>query len=474
MQSDLHTSSIGAERLPLPVKADGGVATGFGDAAFSPPVLKLGETTTALFDGRTLTQVHVPGALVLHQDTPQQSVGAFRFAIRSGVRDEDALHSGFHHAVEHLLVRAFREGMLREGITRGGGAVPIKIKASTGFDSIDISCSSGIEILPRLLQIFCEPFARPDTGITPELIRPELNRIQVEALESRASPGARLAADLSRRIYPDSYFSKCGLGDLAARGTVDEQALKHFFASQIMGSRLALSIVGAPLEFAHSCAAVLSHEVGSEKLEEPPRPSINERGPELFFRRRPGGLLSLAAGFPCFGSTDPRGADLTALSAIFCATLQARLLDREGLIYREVRAIHHEDELTGMVGFRLNTAPRHFEQVMKIVREELELHRAGVPHLELFQAKVGLLQAEATYAAELASAVCAQSLNYAVGNSPFSDFTQMLRRLEEVTPASVKAVAQTFFRPETMQLVVYGSKQPPFDGPVVVGGPVTG
>jgi predicted Zn-dependent peptidase len=373
--------------------------------------------------------------------------------ITCGSAHEPSQLSGATHLIEHLELRRCgsrdRKSLARL-VDRLGGEVDawtshelMGVTVQTTLDALD----EGIGLL--LDAVLAPTFDPADVELERRVVLAELEMLNDDPVE-------RVEEALLHAAWGDHPLARPVIGNAKNLASFDPETLRRHHETLVRPGRLLAAVVGDvnPLEIADKL-----DRLSLDRHPEPPRlPSLTWRGDRRTLNREGIDQVHARIAFPAVAAGDPTAVDLTVLNRSLgvgaSSQLFQRLREEEGLTY-DIWSAPFLRRLGGILEIGWTCAPEVFDDVRRLVSEELAEFVADVDADQVEVAKEGLLRA-LTVDCEIPAARCAMDVAEVLDRGRRFDPEQAIHEMEAVSVDRVRRLAQDLLRPDRMAAAVCG------------------
>jgi predicted Zn-dependent peptidase len=403
-----------------------------------------------------LCREELPGGIrVLTEHLPQVESVSLGVWIASGVEHEPPGLEGVTHLLEHMLFKGTERrsaGEIARAIDGVGGQL-------NGFTDREYICLYARVLkahVPLAADVLFDMLLH--SCFDPEELKRE-KEVVVQEIEHCEDSPEELVHDLFvQRVWVDHPLGRSLLGREESVRVITREALLHHFHSQYSPDRILVTaagnvdsgwLMGAVRESFASLSGRATEGDGGE-------PDFH---PGEHFLSRPTEQVHFCLGTPGYSySNDDRYA-LAALDAVLGGSPSSRLFqeirEKRGLVYH-IGSYAQAFRRGGLFAISASTAPRHFPQVLQLVRGEVALLRErGLTEPELARAKEQMKGAlalawESTSFRMQHLATCEMYWGRVL------PFREIADKISAVTLEQVRRVAGALFGEESLSLVAIG------------------
>jgi len=391
-------------------------------------------------------------SLVTETMTEARSV-CIGFWVGTGSRDEDAVHAGASHVLEHLLFKGTDDrsaASIAEAVDEVGG----DFNAFTTKEYTSFYIRLLAEHLTLGLDILSDIMWRP--ALRKEDLDAERQVILDEILMHADEPADEAAEQSSAALFPDHPLGREVLGTVTSVSDMTADGIRDFFAEHYRPGNMVAAVAG---DFDHEmvAAGLEARCGGSGGGSTPIRSSPDDRVDALRVTRRATEQVHVVLAARSVDRRDPSRYALAVLNHVLGGGLSSRLFqeirERRGLAYSvwSERVAYHD---AGFLSVGLGTAPEHLNEVLEIVTAQLTLlGQDGITERELAIAK-GNLRAETLLACEDSGARMSRIGAGLLLHGEVLPVDEVLARVEALTVDDVHAAARRVVAaPRTLSVV---------------------
>jgi predicted Zn-dependent peptidase len=374
-----------------------------------------------------------------------------------GGRFEPAGLNGVSHFIEHMLFKGTRRRSARQ-IAEAVEGVGGTLDAFTDADHTCFYARVGHERFEEVLEVLCDMFLRSE--FAPEEIEKERDVIMEEVAMYLDQPNLYVQELLNETLWPDHPLGRCLTGtEKTVRGLTREQMVSFKKQNYVAGNCL-VTVAGRVRH--RDVVRAVTRLTRSFPLGTPPRylpVSDIQSGTRTRLLKRNIEQTQLELGFRVCSRHDERRFAMRLLNSMLGDNTMSRLFqtlrEDHGLVYSVHSTLSlYEDvgALTISAGLEHDTLPKVLRLIMGEARRFAE---AAPSSAELRRARDYVLGQQ-----ELGLESTETQMNWlgehllGFGNLP--DPTHARRRLAQVTPAQIRAVAAECFRPDRLSLALIG------------------
>jgi predicted Zn-dependent peptidase len=394
----------------------------------------------------------LPPALLVHP-TRGRRTAICGVWITYGSAHEPASLAGATHLVEHLTLRRcgnHDRRTLAEIVDRLGGGVD----AWTGFELMGVSVATTVDALAEGIALLTDAVLEPsfdpaDVELERRVVRAELELIADD-------PNERVEEGLLRAAWGEHSLARPVIGSAETLDRLSCDTLRRHHESMIQPGRVLAAVVG---DVEPAWAAEQLSRLPLESFPSPPElPELVWRGSRGVVPGNGNDQVHARIAFPAMRSGDPRVVELRVLNRILgfgaSSRLFQRLREEEGLTY-EIWSAPVLRRLGGLLEIGWTCAPTVFDEVWRMVDEEMRRFASSIGDDELEVAKEGIrrgLAIDAESPAERCAMDVAEILEH---GRPF-DYEKVTAEIEAVTTGRLRELAAELLQPEKMGAAVCG------------------
>ena len=393
------------------------------------------------------------GLRVVTERMPDVRSVSFGVEVGTGSRDEPEAIAGASHFLEHLLFKG-TEGRTGREISEAVDAAGADMNACTGRESttfyvrvLDDDADLGLDLL-------CDTVLHP--RLAPGDVEIERQVILEEILQHDDDPCDVVHEHWTGALFAGHPLGRDPLGSPDSVSTTTADEVRRFFATHYRPGNMVVAAAGR-LDHDQVVAAVEARFGDGGGGEAPPRSAPGEAQDRLVVDEDDTEQVHLVVGVRGVASDDEDRHALAVLEHALGGGLSSRLWqtvrEERGLAY-SVYSFRSQYQGAGMLGVYAGTAPSHLEEVLGLVRDELDaLAAGGITEREL-QVAVGHLVGELALSLEDSGSRMARIARSLLVHDRVRTYDEVVARLRAVTLADVAAVAERVLsRPRTLALL---------------------
>jgi predicted Zn-dependent peptidase len=398
------------------------------------------------------------GVRVLTEAMPQALSASIGVWVENGSRYETTDENGVSHFIEHLLFKGTptrTAAQIAEEMDAVGGTL-------NAFTGKEYTCYYGKvlgEDLPMATDLLADLFL--NSLFAPEEIDRERQVVLQEISQAEDTPDDFIHDLFNLRFWEGHPLARPIFGSVETVNAIDRDLMVSFMAARYRAERVLIAAAGAldHDRVAAQCERLFSGVAGNGERDPISPPSVN---PVVLNYEKPLEQAHICLGGPAIGVTHPlryAGYVLnTALGGGMSSRLFQEVREKRGRVYTIYSFLSsHLD--CGYVGIYAGTSPEWVEEVLETTDRELRaVARSGLTPGELARAK-SQLKGNMLLGMESTDS----RMNRLARNEIYfgRDITpeETARDIERVTNDQVVELANMFFAPSTMGLVVVGDLQ---------------
>ena len=330
------------------------------------------------------------GVRLVSEKLPQAFSATVGMWMEVGSRDEDPLHSGVSHFIEHMAfkgtARRGPQDIAREIDRLGGMANAFTSKENTCYYARSLAAR-----LPDLCDLLTDLLL--NSTLDPQELERERQVILQEISAVEDTPDELVHVLFNRHYWADHPLGRPVLGTMETVAAMDRETVREFLRCTYLPRGLVVAATG---NFEHEqLVELLAEPLGNLSggpcfgQRQPPRPC-----PGLQVVRREGEQVHILMGFPAPSAVDPRRYAMALLNLILGGNMSSRLFqevrEKRGLAY-SVYSFQNTYCDSGLLGIYLGVAPPRAAEALEVVRAEVaRLAAEPVSASELADAKENL------------------------------------------------------------------------------------
>ena len=438
--------------------------------------------TEGLAGGETIKRTVLPGGLrVVSEELPAVRSAAFGIWAGVGSRDEDVLHAGATHYLEHLLFK----GTARRSALDISAAMDAVGGELNAFTAKEYTCYYARVLdadLPLAIDVLCDMV----TGslIEPRDVDAERGVILEEIAMNEDDPADLVHEAFAARLFGDTPLGRPILGTVESINSISRDRIAEHYRARYTPDNLVVAAAGSldHERVVELTSAAFGSLLSGDAAPVPPRLAggvgngavgtggvatggvanggvANGTGVRLL--SRPVEQANLVLGAAGLARTDPRRFALGVLNAALGGGMSSRLFqevrEKRGLAY-SVYSFSSQHADTGEWGVYAGCLPAKTEEVLAICREEIaKVIEGGLTDEELDRGK-GQLRGSIVLGLEDPSSRMSRLGKSELVYPRLEPVEEILAEIDAVTHDQVRDVAAQILG-QRMALAVVG----PFD-----------
>ena len=331
------------------------------------------------------------GITVVSEAMPDVRSVAAGFWVATGSRDERASQAGASHFLEHLLFKGTETRTARdiaESVESVGGEInAFTTKEYTAFyvrllsDHLDL----GLDILS---DIMWSPAFRPDE------VEAERQVILEEILMHGDEPADLVHDVFAEAMFPNHPLGREVLGDESTITAMSRDDIRSFFAHHYRPRNIVMAAAGL-LDHDALVAGVEARFAGGDGGSAPARTAPVAPPQAVRVVERSTEQAHIVLGMPALDRNDDDRYVLSVLNHVLGGGMSSRLFqeirEERGLAY-SVYSYRAGYEGAGALAVYAGTAPRHVDEVLGLIRAEVDrMAKHGISPRDLDLAKGNLI-----------------------------------------------------------------------------------
>ncbi len=375
--------------------------------------------------------------------------------IATGSRDEAPEEAGCAHFLEHLLFKGTTRRSARQ-IAEALDAVGGEMNA---FTSKEMTCFFA-RVLDRDLPLAFEVLADMlvDARNAPPDVESERQVVLSEIDIHLDSPDDLAHTDLAETVLQDHPLALEVLGSFDSITRLDRDTIHRFYLDRYRPENLVIAAAG---NVDHDALVALTDELlgdlgrpGGGGRERHPPERFGERAVSV--RQRPTEQVHVVMGVPGLADQDDDRWAMRVLNTALGGGMSSRLFqeirEERGLAYTAYsHASYYTD--TGLFEAYVGTAPGKLDEVLEVLRGELDRVAEDITAEEVERAK-GALTGATVLSLEDTGSRMTRIGRQVVAGAPIVTVDEALRRISEVDVEAVRRVtARVLGRPRDLAIV---------------------
>lgn len=425
---------------------------------------KITSGTTTSLDGAagTIRRTVLPGGLRIVTETmPTVRSVAVGIWANVGSRDEDTLHGGASHFLEHLLFK----GTARRDAMRIAAEMDAVGGVTNAFTAKEFTCYYA-RVLDTDLPLAVDVLADMVTSslLTPPDVEAERGVILEEIAMYDDDPSDTVHDEFALDLFGDTPLGRPILGTTESINAISADRIHEYYRQRYLPSNLVVSVAGnIDHEVVVELVAAAFDQAAAlgEPDAQPTPPRIGGPGVDV----RSGARLisddteqaNLVLGTLGLRRTDDRRFTLNVLDAAFGGGSSSRLFqeirEKRGMAYA-VSSFSGQYADTGLFGVYVGCLPNKIDDVLKICREELDKMIAdGLTEEELARGK-GQLRGSFVLGLEDTGSRMSRIAKSELVYGELMGVDEVLSRIDSVTLDDIRAVARDVIGgPKTLTVI---------------------
>jgi len=436
--------------------------------------LDLGELRITASGGSLVRRSVLPsGVRILTEHMPGAQSATVGFWVAVGSRDEQPATYGSTHFLEHLLFKGTPTRTALD-IAVSFDAVGGENNALTAKEYTCYYAKVRDQDLPMAVAVLADMFT--SSLIDPEEFESERGVILEELAMADDDPSDVVSERFFEAVFGAHPLGRPIGGSPASIGAVGRDAVWDHYRANYRPQDLVVTVAGAvdhDVLVAGITAALekagwdLSVAGSPVDRRHPGSGEAIERGSALTIVDRPTEQANLLLGVQGLAASDDRRAAVTVLNSVLGGGMSSRLFqevrEKRGLAY-SVYSFSAGYSDAGMVGLYAGCSPKRAADVAELMLGEFRrLASDGITDEELSRAQ-GQLGGGAALALEDSDSRMTRLGRSELTFGEFSDLDETLRRLDGVTTAQVRELAEELVARPLSVAAVGAVKKSTFDG----------
>ena len=434
-----------------------------------------------------MTQNHKPEEIFLsngipvilqHVDSP---VGTFHWWNLCGSTDERPDEAGFAHFLEHMLFKdasAKETGQASTGKTaRVIESLGGEINAYTSFDQTVYHVTCSEQYWEKVLDQF-GIMAKPQNFLKQDFER-EREVILEELRRGEDSPDRQLYQELFSLTYKKHPYARPVIGYVKTLKAATVQKLEAYYRRQYVSAQMGLVLVG-PIHDAKGTRkkkliSILEKRLGKHTIAKKPAPKkirlfdpMIQAGPRFLAKPFDVKTPEMATSFRVPDLMHPDVPHLEVLSGILGMGESSRLYQKlfyEKALVTDVSTSVYVPRDPGMMLFSSELKKTEdLVEVSKIFVDEIQSLIKGTISKDELERVITNIESEKMYSTQTVDGLAGRLgfLKFSLGDLRFD--SEYLEHIKSATPTMLKKLAETYFTPERMSMVLFQpEKESTFD-----------
>ena len=409
------------------------------------------------------------GLRVITEEMPGTRSVAFAFWVGIGSRDERPAIAGSSHFLEHLLFKGTKTRTARQIAeafdAMGGDLNAFSAKEYTCYYCrvLDRDLPTAIEFMADMIQN--SEIAKVDVEAERLVILEEIHMHEDD-------PGDLIHDLFAETLWGAHPLGRPVLGTRETIGSISRAQIRGFYRSHYTSPRFVVAAAGN-LRHEELCGLLERHVDTGPRISTDARPKVRSAGgvprvsPTRLVRNRKTEQAHICVGTSAFSRRDPERFAFGVVNSVLGGGMSSRLFqevrEKRGLAY-SVYSYHSMFAETGMFAAYAGTTPSKAEEVLRIVRGQIEdVAAGGLTDEELARAK-GHMKGSLVLSLEDTSGRMSRIGKSEVAQGEILSVDELLRRVDSVTREEAERAARRVFE-RPMALAVIG----PFRGTAFKG-----
>jgi predicted Zn-dependent peptidase len=405
---------------------------------------------------------HESGITVATADMPHMSSVSIGIWVAVGGRYEPAELCGVSHFIEHMLFKGTRRRTARQ-ISQDVEGIGGYLNAFTTEETTCFYAKAGHRHFEHLWEVLSDMFV--NSTFDPIEVEKERNVIREELAMYLDQPHHHVQDLLNETLWPNDPLGRPLTGSEETLGALKRSDLVAFKQKNYVTESILVTAAGN-IRHQQAVAAVAKLARRFKKGQRPAfvPASPNQTAPRLRLHKKETEQTQLALGIQTCSRHDERRFALRLLNVMLGENMSSRLFqvvrEDNGLAYSICSSLGFFDDVGALV-ISAGVETDKLEKALKLIVGELALFVGKSPSTaELRRARdyiFGQLDLNLESTENQMTWLGEQYLGYRNIISP----EDLKKRLAEVTPSHVRAVARDFFKPERLNLALVTPVQEP-------------
>ncbi|HXF57899.1 MAG TPA: pitrilysin family protein [Actinomycetota bacterium] len=402
---------------------------------------------------------YASGLRVVTERMPGMRSVALGIWVDVGSRDERPSIAGASHFLEHLLFKGTRTRSARE-IAEAFDAVGGDLNAFTAKEYTCYYCRVRDQDLPMAVDFMSDMVQ--NSVLHRSDFEAERRVILEEIARQEDTPDDLIHDLFAQTLWRAHPLGRPVLGTRETIGSVSRDQIYRFYRRLYGPAHFVVAAAGN-LDHEELCALLERHMETGERVSESLRPRVRAGGDvppvhgEVTVRRRDTEQAHLMVGTAAHSRRDPDrfafGVVNSALGGGMSSRLFQEVREKRGLAY-SIYSYHSMFAETGLFGVYAGTTPSRAQEVLRIVRGELEdIAEHGLRGEELERAK-GHVKGSLVLSLEDTSGRMSRIGRSEIAHGEILSVDEVLRRVDAVTPEdALRAARAVFLRPLALSVI---------------------
>jgi predicted Zn-dependent peptidase len=422
-----------------------------------------GSTRTLLkeTDGGLVRRTVLPGGLrVVTETVPTVRSVTFGVWVGVGSRDESAGQAGCSHYLEHLLFK----GTERRSALEISSTIDALGGEMNAFTAKEYTCFYARVLdadLPVAVDVICDMIT--SAVVQADDVDNERGVILEEIAMSDDDPSDLVHDSFAQAVFGDTPLGRSILGTAGAIETLSRTTINNYYRRHYRPENMVVAAAGnldhgevvrlvrrafaSAGALADTAAVPVPARVGGRPRRREPGVHVQNRATEQ---------ANFVLGVPGMSRVDDRRFALGVLNAVLGGGMSSRLFqevrEKRGLAY-SVYSYHAQYADTGLFGVYAGCQPDKVDQVLALVRAELgKVAEGGISADELSRG-AGQLRGALVLGLEDTGSRMSRIGKSELVYGELLGVGDLLSRIDAVTLADVRAVAQMLATPPTLAVI---------------------
>jgi predicted Zn-dependent peptidase len=384
------------------------------------------------------------------------------FWIGAGSRDEDDVHAGVSHFIEHLLFKGtstYDAQQIAEIFDGLGG----ELNAATSREHTmvyarvpDAHLETALDVMADM--VYAPAFAELDAE----------REVVLEEIAMYEDTPQELVHDLfSEAVFGRHPLGRPVIGTAEVISSVSRDAIAAYHGDMYVGPNIVVAAAGN-LEHDHVLALLgrVVPDGSTARGPQPPRGLLVAAPPPGFrFLRKDTEQYHVCVGAPGISRSDRRRFAASLLDAMLGGSASSRLFqeirEKRGMAYA-VYSFASQYTDTGLIGVYLGTREENLSACLEIVAEQIaEIAAGNVREAELARAKENL-KGRIVLSMELTSNRMSRLGRSLITDTELLTFERIMAEIDAVEPATVAELAALLLAPERISAAGIGPTEERF------------
>jgi predicted Zn-dependent peptidase len=376
--------------------------------------------------------------------------------VKSGSRGEAAETNGISHFVEHMVFKGTRSRSA-QSIAREMDSIGGNLDAFTGKETICFNVKSLASHVPIALDVLSDLVMNP--VFSAEDIERERGVILEEIKIDEDNPDILVSELFTQSFWKDHPLGKPILGTTKTVAHLRRDTIAGYHESRFHAGNMVFSGAGDldHDEFAGQVAAKFSHLAPGPVLDELPAPEASAR---IILRNKKAlEQVQICLGVPAPPVTDENRYAALLLNTVLGGGMSSRLFqtirEERGMVYSIYSDLSPYRDTGTLCVYAGTSVGKALEVVDLILAEFRNLKQDPIPEEELIRAK-DQLKGNILMGLESSTSRMANLARQEVYFHQFFSEDEIIACIDQVTTASVQAMAQLLFDPMRIAVTLLG------------------